>query len=175
MTRDDRVRRFGSIGIAICVLILLGTVAYSFVQGRLGKTPSARGYAVGDRIDVPETIYSAAPHTLLIFARSSCGVCQRDFPALKRIVATYASSPGLGVAMIGARSDQEADREFARALGVADDALSLLDLARLRVAVVPALVVVNRTGTVVFAHSGAASPTAEKTLARVVLSLGPDR
>lgn len=176
MTRDDLVRRIASVGIAICVVVTLATFAYPFVRARLGlAAPASAGYAVGDRIDVPESLYAGAPHTLFIFAQSRCGVCQREQPTIRRLVARLGETPGLGVAMIADRDDPEADRAYARAIGLADGALTLLDLRRLRVAIVPAVVVVNRRGEVRHVHTGAPSPEAEEALVRAVLSLSPDR
>jgi hypothetical protein len=77
--------------------------------------------------------------------------------------------------MIAGTDDPDADRAYARALGLAERALTLLDLKRLRVGVVPVIAMVNRTGTVEYVHTGALSPAAEEALGRAVLSLSPDR
>ena len=176
MIQDGLVRRLASYGIAGCVIVVLATAAYPFVRARLGfGAAAARGYSAGEPIDVPETIFAGAPHTLLLFATSRCGVCQREQPALKRIVASLGDPPRIGVAMIAGTDDPEADRAYARALGLPDRAVTLLDLTRLRVALVPAIVVVNRRGQVEYVHTGAPSPEAEEALARAVLSLAPDR
>ena len=176
MTGDDLVRRLATYGIAACAIVVLTTAAYAFARARFaGSSPTTAGYAVGDRIDVPESIYASAPHTLVIFARSRCGVCQREQPVLKRFIASLGGPPRVAIAMISGTDDPDADGAYARALGLGDRALTLLDLKRLRVGVVPVVALVNRSGTVEYVHTGALSPAVVEELTRTVLSLSPDR
>ena len=117
MTRDRLVARIATGSIGVCVLILIGTLAFPFVRSAVGEPVPRAGYAAGDRLDVPAGIYDRHAYTVVIFARSGCGVCQQLKPALARVTAAVAAMPSMGVAVIAPDSNPRAEEQFAREIG----------------------------------------------------------
>jgi hypothetical protein len=134
---------------------------------------ASRGYALGDRIDVPDAIFRDRPYTLVIFARSSCGASQAMKPLLAAIAKSVSTSDGMGVTLITPMSDRQAEDEFAAEIGIGRRQTMPLDLAGLRVSRVPTLVVVNQQGEVQFVRSGRPSSTEdEAALLEAVTAFG---
>jgi hypothetical protein len=117
---------------------------------RLGVLAPAVAYAVGDRFDGPATVYARHDRTLVIVATSACGACQAAKPALSTL-AEEARRRGAGVVLVAPAGPGE--RAFARDVGLADSLVEL-DVRRLRVTRVPALMLVDRLGTVLLAREG---------------------
>ncbi len=136
---------------------------------------SRAGYAVGERLDVPAGVYDRHAYTVVIFARSGCGVCQQLKPALARVTAAVADMPSMGVAVIAPDSNPRAEAQFARDIAVSA-APTLLDLSRLRLRMVPVLLVVDRRGEVQFIRSGGGwSAADEADIVHAIRTLGEGR
>jgi hypothetical protein len=154
---DRLVRRASiaaSVGFALMLAGTIGYIAWPRVATALGVKPPVAppAYAAGGQVDVPASWYSGADVTLILFARSNCGACEKAQPFLAQLVgrmqgrgsAVMAHPPGM---------DDE-NREFARALGVADDHILVVG-AGLRVRATPTIVLVNRQGRILDAWEGA--------------------
>ena len=152
MIRDESLARLATAGTIACVLLVAGTVAFSIAHRAYGA-PRAVGYAVGQPVDVPAEAFARADRTVIIFARSSCASCQQMKPARARLTAALATSPSVAVAILAPDADPDGERQFARDIGRAD-ALWLVEINRLRVTVVPTVLVVDREGIVRFVRTG---------------------
>lgn len=177
MTRDFWLKRLATGGIVACVVTVAATVAYPFVSAALGWSSGGHpGYAVGDRVDLPPSMYAKAAHTLVIFGRSGCGVCQRMKPLLTDMVARVGRAPSMAAVLVTSASDLDAEVQFARDIGLTADDVNPLDLGTLRLKLVPTVVIVNRHGEVQFVHTGeAGSSGADAELLRIVSSFALDR
>ena len=117
--------------------------------------PRAHGYAVGDRIDLPDTSFSGVDSTMAIFVRGSCAACGSAAPLFRRLVAETRDQGARILFVIGSSAVQR-DREFIQQLG-AEHVLEL-DFGRLRLKSVPTIVVVDREGIIRFVTSGVVAP-----------------
>ena len=136
------------------MIVAVAMVSSTVVGGwwKLRATP-APSYAVGDKIDLPLETYSNAERTLVLFVRESCAVCQAEAPRLAELVerARSSSTPVASLVVTGS-TRVEADREFAMVFKGSTHRHVSFD--SLGVKTVPTVVLVDRHGTVVFAHEG---------------------
>ena len=139
-----------SLALATALAITLAFVAWPRVANALGIEPPAPkpAYAAADVIDTPAAWHSRTPVTLVLFARASCGACQKAQPFLASLVADLRDRAD--VVVVGGSAD---DAAFARSIGV-DDSHVHMAPAGLRVRVTPTLVLVDRAGTILHAWEG---------------------
>lgn len=158
-----------------CAVLIAGTGALLVspsLRTRFGfSTPVAAAYTVGDRIDVPVDLYDSSPATVLIFARSTCGACQRAKLQFAAVVARLrAVAPvTLGLVTTGARTSDE--WAYAQAIGLRETELKTISLEHLRLRVVPTIVVVDRAGVIRYAFEGAPSTAQQDDLLRTAAEL----
>ena len=176
MTRDALVARLATAGAVASLLLVAATAVYPVVRARLGGVEPESGYVIGDHIDVPPAVYERAPHTLVIFAESGCGACQRLKPMLAALVRTVGQAPAAAVAMVTTTADTDAQLRYASEIGLDKGRVTALDLTALRLRRVPTVAVVSPDGRVRYAHTGAPSSREEEDeMTRAVLSLVLDR
>lgn len=152
---DRLVGKTASITNAGLVLILLVTammVAWPRVTSALGmrRTP-APAYRAGQTIDTPADWYSSSEHTLVVFARASCGACQTARPFLKQLVADLGSKSAVVLGTTGKEPKEELG--YGQSLGLADASVKVAP-AGLRVRATPTLVLVDQHGQVLAAWEG---------------------
>jgi peroxiredoxin len=131
----------------------LGYIGWPRVAAAFGTkaTPRPPAYAIGDVVDVPAAWYSTTDTTLVLFARASCGACQKAQPFLTKIVGIMNSR---GAAVMAHPSDKDVeDTQFAKSLGVKDDHIVAVP-AGTKVHATPTVLLVNRQGKVVGAWEG---------------------
>ena len=116
--------------------------------------PDGAGYAVGDRIDVPVSLYESAPVTLLVFTRSGCGTCQRAKSAMATLAAALRDRATVRVTMVVADGTQADERKYLHDIGLTDGHLAGVDFRALRLQRVPTTVLVDRTGRVLYSLEG---------------------
>jgi hypothetical protein len=161
-----------TIGCVAVVAITLGALALPSVRAKLGF-PAARpvSYPIGDRIDVPASLYESAGQTLFVFARSSCTACQRSKPALTEIVAQIRRTPAARILVVTSDMHRASEVAYANDLGLDDAQVIGLNLDGLRLRVVPTLVLVDQRGRIHYTSEGMISPGQEEELLRAVTSL----
>src|SRR5215467_15874636 len=100
MAMGERLARV-SIALAVAAVAVVGAtaalVARPDLRSRLGL--ASEPYAVNQLVGVPPTIYDSSSYTLLIFARSTCDVCQRSARFLSRL-ADQAARAGAEVRLV---------------------------------------------------------------------------
>jgi hypothetical protein len=132
----------------------IGAIAWPRVAtslGLAGPAAPAPAYRAGETVDAPKAWYANAPHTLILFARASCGACDRARPFLSALVARLASRSAIVVA--GGADTVADDGAFARAIG-APAAGIVTAPAGLRVKSTPTLLLVSRDGRILAAWEG---------------------
>jgi hypothetical protein len=176
--RELRVRRAATTVSIACVTVVAVSALASAVPAlrqRWGYASAVPVYAVGDRIDLPATIYGASPLTLLIFSRAGCGACQTAKSALTRLLARLQEQPAVGALMLVREGSESAEREYLREIGLDDRRLIAVNFAALRVGRVPTLVLVNRRGEVQYSLEGIPTAIEQEALIRVAASLDTGR
>lgn len=143
-------------------------VARPDLRARLGLASGA--YAVDQVVDLPRSIYDSSSYTLLIFARSTCEVCQRSAGFLSRLASQTASAGG-AVRLVSSAPVAEGELAFARALGLADGQVAPVDLKTLRVRRVPTIVLVDRQGAIHYAREGAVAASDQEDVIKTLISL----
>lgn len=168
MSSEKVIGRIATIVTLACVAVVAVTaiaLAKPGVRSWLGlQTGRQPAYKVGDRIDVPSTLYRQTPYTLLLFIRSNCGACQSAKPGMAELVARLKN---MSVPTVVIASGTHADDEsaYARDLGLGASQLVALDLSTLHLQVVPTLVLVNEKGEVKYAKEGVPSDADRQALA----------
>ena len=176
MTRDALVARLATAGAVASVLLVAATAVYPVIRARLAGHDTAASYSAGEHIDVPASVYERAPHTLVVFAESACGACQRMKPMLAALVRAAGQISSAEVVMVSPANDRDAQLRYASEIGLDNSRVTALDLTALRLRSVPTVAVVSPDGRVQYAHTGApTSREEEDEMTRAVLSLLLDR
>ena len=128
-------------------------VAWPRVTHALGikPKPPAAAYSAGDRVDVPADWYRSSPRTLVLFARASCGACEKAQPFLKDLATRISGKSAFVVA--GGVETKEEDATFARSLGATESSIKTTPPG-VRVRATPTLVLVDDRGIVLDAWEG---------------------
>ena len=166
----DRLSVATTIGFLLMVAATAGYVGWPRVANAIGlksaaPPPPPPAYAAGQRVDVPASWYDASGKTLIIFARASCGACDKAQPFLKNLVtrlngraaAVMAHPPGEDVANVA----------FAKSIGITTDHIKVVETG-LRVRATPTLLLVDRTGTVLEAWEGAGPPERQSSIVKAI-------
>lgn len=153
----NRLSVAASVGLVLMLGATSGYIAWPKVAHAIGikpapPPPAPPAYVAGQQIDVPAAWYNAAPTTLVLFARESCGACQKAQPFLKELVSSLDGRASVVMAH-PAGTDVE-DVAFAKALGIGDTNVRVVT-AGLRVNATPTLVLVNQQGAILAAWEGA--------------------
>ena len=140
----NRLSVAASFGLVLMVGATTGYIAWPKVAHAFGMKSLSRrrcpAYVAGQQIDVPAAWYNAAPKTLMLFARASCGACQKAQPFLKELVASL--NGRASVLMAHPPGADIEDAAFAKSLGIGGRERAHRH-AGLRVHATPTLVLVN--------------------------------
>ena len=154
MTPERFARRaaVAACGLVIATLVLVASPALRQSLDLFPRPPVR--YAIGDRIDLPPAWFVNSRFTVVLVLRDSCPATPGARPHLAGLVhdASARNIPVIAVTHIAA---PDADRQLARALGVADDRVKSFDVTTLRLDTVPAVWLVDGSGRVVFDIVGA--------------------
>lgn len=173
--RNLRVDLVGRLTVAAAVASLVLVTGTAIVLARpdlrlalgLGPRPA---YATGSRIDVPPDVYRSSQYTVVVFARSTCAVCQSSVPFLTTLVREAAAS-GVAVRLLTSTPVAPDELAYAQATGLSAAEVVGVDLHALRVKRVPTLVLVDREGAIHYAHEGAVPAVEQEALLRRLPSL----
>jgi hypothetical protein len=174
MTRDALFGRLAVALTASCVVAVAVTVIALAKPSFGAAIGLARdhdpGYAAGDRLELPPGIAGGAAHTVLIFARFDCQACQAARASLADLVADLQQQTDVRAVMVTSRRDRPDQEGFGRSLGLQASQVVPVDFTSMRIKTVPAVVVVDRSGTVVYARAGPLSRSDHAALIRKVTS-----
>jgi len=152
MLNEHMVRRMSSLVLLTCGVVTsltIAALAKPEIERRLGWQPrEAHSYRPDDVIDLPSALYAHADRTVLVFVRSGCGACRRAKPDLMAVVAA-ARSRNVPVVAVTSPSFRKEELAFAADLGIDAEQVHVTDLTKLRLKVVPAVVVIDRRGRVI--------------------------
>ena len=142
-----------SVGLVLMVAVTLGYIGWPRVAAALGSKPAPAPppYVVGQTVDVPAKWYSNADTTLVLFARASCGACEKAQPFLTKVVGIMNTRGAAFMAHPAGAAVEDA--QFAKSLGVKDGQIVVAG-DNLKVRATPTLVLVNRQGQILGAWEG---------------------
>ena len=156
--KSDLVGRIAlaiTVGCLVMVGLTVGALATPAGRARMGLAPApAPSYAVGARIDVPASVYDASPYTVVLFARSDCGVCQQSKPWLAALTTALQRQSTVRVVMIASGEHLSDEVQYAADLGIGRDRVVPLAPRALKARLVPSLVLVDRQGVVRYSQEG---------------------
>ena len=134
---------------AVAVVATLLVVLWPRVTRAIGMEPKAPqpAYSAGTTIDTPADWYAHEKVTLVLFARNSCGACQKAAPYLKTRGHRDVRSRSLP-----ARERAGDDLTSAQTMGPWPVSVKVIFSARVRAT--PTLVLVNARGEVLSAWEG---------------------
>jgi hypothetical protein len=150
-----RMALTAAVACLVAVGVTLGALVMPAVRARMGLAPVPRpAYAVGDRIDVPASIYEGSSYTVILFARSSCGVCQQIKPWLAGLTASLQRQPSVQVVMVASGGRASDEVSYAADVGVSRQRVFQLAAGPHKLRSVPVLVLVDRGGVVRYSQEG---------------------
>jgi thioredoxin-related protein len=154
---DANARRI-ALTVIVASVVALGMTAIVGVTPSLAQrfgwsTGTSGDYAAGELIDLPRAVYEKSDRTVLLFASSTCGACARSKATVRMVVSDLraAATGFMLLTPTAMRSDQEA---FAEGLDLRADEHLAVDFKALRLKSVPTVVVVDRSGRVLYAKEG---------------------
>lgn len=160
-----------SIGLALTVAVTLGYIGWPRIAAAFGSKPVPRppAYAVGETVDVPAAWYSSADTTLVLFARASCGACEKAQPFLTKIVGLMNTRGAAWMAHPAAT--QVEDAQFATGLGVKSDHVVAVP-AGVKVQATPTVLLVNRQGKILGEWEGVGKIESQAAILAAINSSG---
>ena len=142
------------VSLPVLTLSLLSSPA---LRTSLARLYSASGYARGQLIDLPRGVFEPSEVTIVIFARNSCPGCQAAKGSLARLSDSAKSVRGVRVVLVVPAGSSPSEQQFASEIGIRD-ASHVIQIAKSRVTAIPAIVIVDRTGRILFASEGSFQP-----------------
>jgi hypothetical protein len=145
-----------SAGLVLLTAIVLFLPA---VLVRLGlRAEATSAYPVDSVIDVGPDLYEGSTYTLIVFARSTCDVCQKVRPLIADLVTATGRSTEFGRRLVAVAGLAPDELRFAESLGFDHSEIVDRGEKQLRVRTVPTIVVVSRDGRVLFSTDRADRP-----------------
>ena len=163
VNRLSVVASLGLVGMVVATAMYIG---WPRVAGAIGMKPAppAPAYSAGQKIDVPAEWYSGSPKTLLIFARATCGACQKAQPFIKGLVGRL---NGRAAAVMAHPAGDPDDLKYAESIGVTESNIVVVRPG-LRVRSTPTIVLLNENGTVLDAWEGAGPPEKQASIVKAI-------
>ena len=162
--------------VALAISTLMAVVVVSTIAVVL--SPSLRetlgidtGYRVDGQIDLPASAYASTRRTVFFFALSDCPGCRQVQPALAGLAELLTKGKSARFVLVTSERRREAGAQYAADLGLAAESVIYTDLTALKVRQVPALVVVDNSGSILFVRDGAPSSADIDTVARLAGAL----
>ena len=167
---DALIKRLSLAAIIAFTLTLATTVAivaWPRVAHALGikSAPAVMPYVAGGQIDTPADWYQSSEYTLVLFARASCGACEKAQPYLQQLVEFLG---GRARVVVGGGADtRDQDAAFATSIGVPAADFKATP-AGLRVRSTPTLVLVDRKGAILASWEGVGPPEKQNAIGRMI-------
>ena len=140
------------ISVAVVVLSVLALAGRPLLE-RLGIVGGGQRYRVGGSIDLPPALYSARNRTLFFFSRYDCPACVAAKPALGALADEIGQLSDVTVLLVSDRNRGD-ESKFAGEIGVKSENVVTLTTDTLLGQRVPAVVLVDRRGVVLFYREG---------------------
>jgi len=147
-----KVTTWTNIVLLAVLALTIALVLYPSLAGAVSSpAPPPPAYEVGSRVDTPGEWHAGSDYTLLLFAQSTCGACQRAQPFLREMVEQFSGQ--VPMVMVSPGADRAAEVRFGESLGLHAGAVQAAP-ASVRARVTPTLLLVDRSGTVLHVWEG---------------------
>jgi thioredoxin-related protein len=129
----------------LAMLVIVAFTAYRVLNAKVKAGTPEPAYAIGERIDLPVQLVTAAKYNLLVFARSTCGACQASKPMIKRMVTEVPGRrPHVAALLLAVEGMKPSELALADELGISKQNVRTYDkLAETKLRAVPTIMVVN--------------------------------
>ena len=158
-----------SLTLAASVTATAVVVMWPRVTRAMGMTPPPPepAYRPGQTIDTPEDWAQHADKTLVLFAQSACGACQKAKPFFKQLFADLKGRAAVVLSSHGTdRKQEDRDRDE---LGLSAEEIRVTP-AGVRVRATPTLVLIDRSGKILAAWEGVGPEPQQKIIRDKILS-----
>ena len=172
--KSETAGRIAVIITCSCIAVVIATLGLLVMQTRFGLVPAASpSYAVGATVDVPASVYSGASHTLILFGRSTCSVCQSVKPSLVEIIRAVERQNDVRSVLVTGGAHLPDEIQYAAELGLGPERVFPLTPQTRNLKHVPTFVLVDRQGKVLASEEGGPSISDPGVIARVVALVQP--
>lgn len=176
VTTDAALSRLATFVLVFCLAGLAGTTAIVVSPSirhalGVGPQPDAPAYEIGGRVDVDPAIFATAEQTVILFARSSCAACRQGEGFFASVMAA-SHGAGRATVMVTPSPDAETEAVYARAVGLTASQVHYAASGSIKLRAVPAVMVVNRSGTIQHAWFGLPDGDTRTTILEVVSRTG---
>ena len=168
----DRWLRRGALALTLALTSSLTAtvvvVAWPRVSRAMGVTPPPPepAYRAGQPVDVPTDWIDGRDITVVLFAQSGCGACQKAGPFFVELINSVRNRAGFVLATHGRDEDE---RFYAKSLGVSDESIRATPEGA-RVRLTPTLLVVQRDGRILHVWEGVGPEQQQKAIRNTILS-----
>lgn len=154
-TRQTIVGRAAALIATACLAVIALTSAFVITPSlrtlfATHSTPS--GIAIGERLVLVDDPPSVGRRSVLIFARSTCEYSEKAKPTLRKVISRVAERTDARVALILTDTELVDGPSYAESLGLTPEAVIPYGIFRGRLRRVPAVVIVDNDGKVVFSE-----------------------
>jgi len=122
---------------------------------------------LGQLVDTGD-IYSTSAFTVVLFVRSSCGASVASVPNFRAIAQLVEVSPTTRIVVVPTETWSEEAAAFVGEMGLSEANVRMLDVARLKVKVVPTMLVVDRAGRIRLVQEGISSESPVEAVRSIV-------
>ncbi len=136
---------------------------------------SQPSYVAGQLLDVPPAAYQASDRTLLLFTRADCSACRQATPFFRDLVRRLESDSTSRVVLVTGDADRAAEDAYASEIGLPPDRIVFTDWSRLRVRIVPTVVLAGRGGLIAHAWEGVPSVSDRTAILDTLISSRQER
>lgn len=159
-----------SLTLAASVMATFAIVMWPRVARAVGYTPPAPepAYRAGQAIDAPAEWRATSSPTLVLFAQSACGACQKAGPFFNALFKELDGRASVVLATHGPNREEES--KYATELGIPAAAIKVTPKG-LRVQATPTLVLVDPSGKILEAWEGVGPEKQQKVIRDRILSL----
>lgn len=164
--RDELIRTIAKVVCALSLSVFASLLLIARYSATV-RPGTANVYQVGQRVDVGEAMFANSPNTLLIFHREGCPASQAFSPIALELI-RLARSKGAGVKVLMPSGDTS---QVAKNWGLQDGEVVIPEESP-RVLVVPTVLVVSDTGTILYSQEGRPeTPSDEERMREAIFTL----
>ena len=168
-----RTTRWLTLGLFACpfIFLILLRVPSLGVSTRL-ESLFDRSYAKGDTIELPRSTYSSSRTMIAVYGTSFCPASRSSAPFLRHLFRTIAGDAGTRSILVPTSSLSDYELQFAADIGLSPHDIIEIPRPIARIKLVPTVIVVDRTGRILFVREGALDSAAVDVLLAVLSSGG---
>ncbi len=171
---DKILDRAVSIAIIIVSIVFVGVVIHKYLIADKGSSASAAEVPLGKKLDLPDVNWEANGHTVVVALQKGCHFCSESAPFYQKL--NQEMSGKQNVSIVAVLPDTvENSREHLKKLDVSFNEIKQARLKSVLVSATPALLVADKTGTVIAGWVGKLSSDKEGEVIETIIRLSRAR